>query len=580
MQSASFLQLAANRIQMEIDCMMDITEAVSRPTNTEPADTALPPETQNTPDTEVSAENNGVNVNISIIRPAGYSHSSAFQEIAETLHYSFEELGFITRTEENILIDDGVNIILGAHLLSPEDIPLIPESSIIYNFEQITDNSTWMTPELLELYNKFDIWDYSQANIAALAQRGISAKVSHVPVGYSPTLTRIPKAKTQDIDVLFYGSLNERRKKIIDALIDSGLAVKTLFDVYGSERDEYISRSKIVLNLHYYDSNVFEQVRVSYLLANAKAVVAEYTDKTELDHGINTAVALVKYDEIVEKCCDLIRSVNDRKALEQNGFDYIKSRNVCDYLSHAIMHPGNSTLAANDGSILPEKTVETAAPDSTSTLPAAKPIPISSNEPTNIPVPAIINIGSGKDFIKNALNIDISDHCNPDAIADLSNKNLIGSTLSTSRFGNITLSENQFDEIIANDVLEHIPDLVTAMTNCLSLLRNGGQFKINVPYDLSYGAWQDPTHVRAFNERSWLYYTDWYWYLSWQNSRFDLTQLVYGLSHIGEEKQKAGTSQEDLLTLPRAIDNMQVVLTKRSLTDAEKLFTKQRMAGS
>jgi len=43
------------------------------------------------------------------------------------------------------------------------------------------------------------------------------------------------------------------------------------------------------------------------------------------------------------------------------------------------------------------------------------------------------------------------------------------------------------------------------MTNCLKLLRVGGVFKILVPYDLSYGAWQDPTHIRAFNERSWLY---------------------------------------------------------------------------
>ncbi len=560
--------------------MMGSIEAESRPVAAAPADTnTTQPPPQGATDATAPADNNGIAVNITVIRPNGYIHSSAFQEIAETLHYSFDQLGFITRTEENAMIDDGVNIILGAHLLSPEDIPLIPECSIIYNFEQITDSSTWMTPELLALYAKFDVWDYSRANIEALRQRGIYKKVSHVPVGYAESLTRIPKAPVQDIDVLFYGSLNERRKTIIDALINAGLSVKTLFGVYGSERDEYIARSKIVLNLHYYDSNIFEQVRVSYLLANKKAVVAEYSETTEIDDDISNAVALVKYDQIVDKCCNLIRSVSDREALEQQGFDYIKTRNVSEYLSRAIMQPGSDPQAANDSSIAADP-VQPSTNSATDSVVATNPTPAAIPTPDTVPLPKTINIGSGKDFISNALNLDISDHCNPDAIADLSNPDLIGSTLQSSRFGAITLQKNQFDEIIANDVLEHIPDLVTAMTNCLALLNNGGQFKINVPYDLSYGAWQDPTHVRAFNERSWLYYTDWYWYLNWHDARFDLTQLVYGMSHIGEEKQRAGMSQEDLLTHPRAIDNMQVVLTKRPLTDAEKLFTKQRMAGS
>jgi predicted SAM-dependent methyltransferase len=51
---------------------------------------------------------------------------------------------------------------------------------------------------------------------------------------------------------------------------------------------------------------------------------------------------------------------------------------------------------------------------------------------------------------------------------------------------------------LANDVLEHLPDLRTAMTSCLELLREGGRLHVRVPYDLSHGAWQDPTHVRGY----------------------------------------------------------------------------------
>ncbi len=521
--------------------MMESNTAISEPVSPHAEqNTAKTPATNTTE----SSANNGVSVNVTVIRPDGYSHASAFNEIAESLRYSFSKMGFISEHTENLFIDDGVNIILGAHLLTADQIANIPESSIIYNFEQITDSSTWMTPEFLGLFQKFDIWDYSTGNIDALTRKGVAGRVTHVPLGYAEILRRIPKPEQQDIDVLFYGSINERRQQILDRLVQAGLNVQSLFDVYGKERDEFIARSKLVLNLHYYESNIFEQARVSYLLANSKAVVAELTPTTDMTDGLEHAVAWAPYDQLVEKCVELARSPQLRERLEREGFRFISAQPTTDYLTRAIANPG-------------------------------QPAP----EPATPAHPLKLNIGSGKDFMNDALNLDVSENCNPDALTDLSDQSLIGTTINTKRFGQITFTQEQFDEIIAYDVLEHIPDLVSAMTNCLAILKTGGQFKINVPYDLSYGAWQDPTHVRGFNERSWLYYTDWYWYLGWRDSRFDLTRLEYGLSPTGQQKQQEGIALQDLLLLPRAVDNMQVTLTKRPLTDAEKLFTKQRMSG-
>jgi predicted SAM-dependent methyltransferase len=82
-----------------------------------------------------------------------------------------------------------------------------------------------------------------------------------------------------------------------------------------------------------------------------------------------------------------------------------------------------------------------------------------------------------------------------------------------TRFGKMNIQPGMFTEILALDVLEHVSDLVKCMRNCLDLLAPGGEMKIVVPYDLSIGAWSDPTHVRAFNERSWVYYCAWSWYL-------------------------------------------------------------------
>jgi SAM-dependent methyltransferase len=156
---------------------------------------------------------------------------------------------------------------------------------------------------------------------------------------------------------------------------------------------------------------------------------------------------------------------------------------------------------------------------------------------------SILNLGSGKDYRDDCVNADIRSDVGADWVMDICKPD------------NLRI----FDSIIANDVLEHVPDLVAAMTNCRDMLVMGGEMHIHVPYDLSYGAWQDPTHVRAFNEKSWLYYTDWAWYLGWKDTKFLLVHLEYRLSDFGK---KSELSMEELLRTPRAVDSMYVVLQK------------------
>lgn len=155
-----------------------------------------------------------------------------------------------------------------------------------------------------------------------------------------------------------------------------------------------------------------------------------------------------------------------------------------------------------------------------------------------------LNLGSGKDYKTDCVNADIRHDVGADWVVD------IGAFMQIDR---------QFDRILAFDVLEHIPNLVQAMTNCRDLLRDGGEMHIHVPYDLSLGAWQDPTHVRAFNEKSWVYYCEWAWYLGWKGSRFHLSHLEMRLSEYGASLK---LPQEEILRLPRAVDSMYVILKK------------------
>ncbi|AGW13179.1 methyltransferase domain-containing protein [Megalodesulfovibrio gigas] len=183
-----------------------------------------------------------------------------------------------------------------------------------------------------------------------------------------------------------------------------------------------------------------------------------------------------------------------------------------------------------------------------------------------------LNCGSGKSFKPDCLNVDINPFWQPDIVADLARPfpPTPETVYSSSRFGAVRLAPGCAARIIAHDLLEHLPQVTTFYETCLRLLAEGGLLDVVVPYDLAHGAWQDPTHVRAFNENSWLYVTDWHWYLGWTEARFELVSLEYRYSQLGQRLLDKGKDAEMIRRRPRAVDAMAVLLRKRSLTDKER----------
>lgn len=189
-------------------------------------------------------------------------------------------------------------------------------------------------------------------------------------------------------------------------------------------------------------------------------------------------------------------------------------------------------------------------------------------------LPTVLHIGSGKNFKPAWLNVDIEPRWRPDVVQDLSQPlPAEGWTFTTERFGQIRLAAETFDEAVAVDVLEHIRDLPTAMTTVLTLLKTGGVFRIAVPYELSLGAWADPTHVRAFNERSFDYYTSWSWYLGWRTHHFHLRKCEFIVSELGQQLSTAGKPLAEILRTPRAVDQICVELEKRALDEEQQRVT-------
>jgi GT2 family glycosyltransferase len=265
------------------------------------------------------------NYNVVVIEPPGYAHSGTFDELADLLVHSLRSMGLVAQKQRNHADPSAMNIILGYHLLpDPRELSNVPH--IIYQLEQLSDKEGWFRPELFEILRfAHEVWDYAPENIAFLAKRGLD-NVKLVPIGFHDQLRRIGR-QTQDIDVLFYGCLNPRRREILEA-IGKFANVKCLVSIYGQERDQYIARSKIVLNLHYYEAQIMEQVRVSYLLNNHAFVISE----TSPNNCYEGAIVTAQSSEIVETVRHYLDRPQDRYQRAKEGFTFFKSRPMIDYL--------------------------------------------------------------------------------------------------------------------------------------------------------------------------------------------------------------------------------------------------------
>jgi hypothetical protein len=210
----------------------------------------------------------------------------------------------------------------------------VPRHHVVFNLEQVTPDTKWLDESYLSLLKNHRVWDYSALNIRGLAALGVHASLCEI--GYARALTRIPPAAVRDIDVVFVGSINERRQRLLRDLSDAGHRVEARFGIYGPERDALYARSRLVLNVHYYEAKVLELVRISYLLANKLCVVSESGLDGTLEASLSEGIAFAAYDELVATCSRLLAGEPMREKVARRGFELFTSRNQAEMLNSAL----------------------------------------------------------------------------------------------------------------------------------------------------------------------------------------------------------------------------------------------------
>lgn len=262
---------------------------------------------------------------------------NGYIEVIKSVEWGLSQLGHSVSYAINQADKHATNIIFGAQVLPIDFLKGLPNTSIIYNFEQMRGlKKNEVRPEVQYFADKFQIWDYSTANESTWKMLA-AERLKIVPVGYAPPLTRIPKPHIQDIDVLIYGLSGPKRLTAFHHLNQAGLRVMFVSGFYGDARDELIARSKIILNINLYDfAQIFEIVRVSYLFANKKAVVATLDASTFIEADFINSMKFSSIKKIVEDCIQLLEDDNERINLEEKGFESFSNRGICEILQNAL----------------------------------------------------------------------------------------------------------------------------------------------------------------------------------------------------------------------------------------------------
>ena len=234
----------------------------------------------------------------------------------------------------------GTVFLLGEYIWHPARYfrALHPGSRIVaYQLEQLCGGPNWhsVSRTISHLQGLDEVWDYDALNVTYLAWHGVQVH-RVVPVRHVPALRHIP-AREAAYDVLFYGFVNARRQRFLEKMqtrFYDRLKFLHVYGLFGPELDDFISRSKIVLNLHAFEPyHRQEQVRIFYPLINGRCVLSEKSqlnyfgdgilEFTEEDLATRIEEALDRWREVGEAGAEQFeRQTSEARAYEEHVAAY------------------------------------------------------------------------------------------------------------------------------------------------------------------------------------------------------------------------------------------------------------------
>jgi hypothetical protein len=218
-------------------------------------------------------------------------------------------------------------------VLCPQTFARLPPGGkrICMQMEQSV-NSRWFTPRYIEsLAGSLSVFDYSMENLAYLHEKGICYPTTFfLPVGGvgtfgKPSVAEVDlaapaqtPASREKVDVLFYGDIQNDRRRELLAKISEQFTTLIVSDLFGDALQAEIRRARVVVNLHYYDNALLETTRIYECLSLGARVVSEVGSDQAEHESLREAVAFVPVGD-VKALLAAIRQVLDEAPEPRNA---------------------------------------------------------------------------------------------------------------------------------------------------------------------------------------------------------------------------------------------------------------------
>jgi len=266
-----------------------------------------------------------------------YVHAQVFHEIEAAFFFTLKRMGFDVTNTINDFVPDARNIVFGMQHC-PVDVVRhdIPKNTIVYSLEQMRD-----TPECIRWCRKYrdlEVWDYSILNKETLELAGVE-NIKVVPIGYVPEISYVDREppEKRDIDILAYMSPGPRRLKIMDQFKNNpNINFVHLHSCYGEERDSYMARAKLIINIHNYDNKIFEMVRISHALQQGIPILAERAPDTDFPDYMEDTVNLSTYNRFVDTTYRLLKKPEELEASAVRALEKFKQSPMTTFLEEAL----------------------------------------------------------------------------------------------------------------------------------------------------------------------------------------------------------------------------------------------------
>ncbi len=184
-------------------------------------------------------------------------------------------------------------------VICPQMFEHLPGLYVAFQMEQSV-STRWFTPDYVrKLENSFAIFDYSVANIDALVAKGLTRKqFFYMPLGYLPDYAPVAPTHTEEYDVVFYGDINNDRRRAFVAALEKVCRVKVLFNVFCDELRNELAKAKLVVNIHYYEGALLETTRLWECISMGKLVVSERAANMAENEDLESLVDFVDVNDI------------------------------------------------------------------------------------------------------------------------------------------------------------------------------------------------------------------------------------------------------------------------------------------